>query len=86
MPRVAPNPDLFAPPEPETPPARDPIAELTALLARLRSLSTPPWPTPTAAMEDEYHALHLARDAGPEGAALAAAILQETERLLAMTD
>ncbi|MDA8049248.1 MAG: hypothetical protein M0002_04450 [Rhodospirillales bacterium] len=85
MSRVAPHPDLFTKPEPETLPP-DPIGELRVLLTRLSALSAPPWPTPTAAMEDEYRALHLAREAGPEGTELTNAILRETERLLAMTD
>jgi hypothetical protein len=37
-------------------------------------------------MAEELRALGLARRAGPEGEALAAAILAETERLLAATD
>jgi hypothetical protein len=37
-------------------------------------------------MAEELRALGLARQAGAEGAALAAAILVETERLLAATD
>lgn len=86
MPRVAAQPDLFAPPAQPAPKAPDPIAELTALLARLRATATPPWPTVSAAMQEEYRALGLAREAGAEGAALAAAILEQTERLLAMTD
>jgi hypothetical protein len=35
---------------------------------------------------EEHRALGLARRAGPEGEALAAAFLAETERLLALTD
>lgn len=89
MSRFAPTQaDLFAaPPSPvEHEPKTDPTAELTALLARLRDAETPPWPTLTAAIEEEYRALGLAREAGAEGAALAAAIMDETERLLSMTD
>lgn len=86
MPRVAAQSDLFAPPPQVPPPAPDPMAELTALLARLRAADVPPWPTISAAMQDEYRALGLAREAGAEGAVLAAAILEQTERLLAMTD
>jgi hypothetical protein len=86
MSRVAPQPDLFAPPPEPAPPPADPIAELTALLDHLRAAAAPPWPTISAAMQEEYRALALARQAGDAGAALAAAILRETERLLAMTD
>ena len=86
MSRLAPQPDLFAPPARPEPPQPDPIAELTAQLARLRALPTPPWGTASAAMAEEHHAIGLARHAGPEAEALAAAILKETERLLAMTD
>lgn len=86
MSRVAPQPDLFAPASAPAAPPADPIGELTALLAHLRAAAAPPWPSISAAMQDEYRALGLARDAGPAGAALAAAILQQTERLLAMTD
>ena len=60
--------------------------ELSALLARLRAAQTPPWPNLSAAIADEYRAIGLAREAGADGAALAAAIMNETERLLAMTD
>ena len=86
MSRVAAQPDLFSPPPEVPPPPADPMAELTDLLARLRAASTPPWPTISAAMQEEYRALGLAREAGAECAALAAAILEQTERLLAMTD
>ena len=87
MSRVAPQPDLFAPPAaPEPSPSPDPLAALAAIHDRLAAAPTPPWPHLSAAMEDEYRALALAREAGPAGAALAAAILQQTERLLAMTD
>jgi hypothetical protein len=96
MSRVARQPDLFAAlesaqesaqqsaPQPSPPP--DKLATLAAMHARLAALPAPPWPTLAAAMEEEYRALALARDSGPEGAALAAAILEQTERLLAMTD
>ncbi|MGH7043536.1 MAG: hypothetical protein ACREFY_15615 [Acetobacteraceae bacterium] len=86
MSRVAAQPDLFIAPPEAAPPPPDPISELTALLARLRATAAPPWPTVSAAMQEEYRALGLARQAGAEGAALAAAILEQTERLLAMTD
>lgn len=81
--------DLFAAPPPsarEDAPRPDPLTELTALLARLRAAATPPWPDLNAAIADEYRALGLAREAGAEGAALASAIMDETERLLSMTD
>lgn len=86
--------DLFAPsqsrvvegPSEPAAPAQDPIAELQALLADLRAASAPPWPDLTTTMAHEYRALGLARQAGPEGEALAAAILDETERLLSAGD
>ena len=88
MPRVATQPDLFAAPEPRPAPAPapDPLAALAEIHARLAAAPAPPWPNLSAAMAEEYRALALARQAGPEGAALAHAILQQTERLLAMTD
>ena len=87
MSRFAPGqPDLFAaPPETEAP-TLDPVAELGALLARLRAAERMPWADAAAAMTEELRALGLARRAGAEGEALAAAILQETERLLAKAD
>ena len=86
MSRVATQADLFAPSvQPDRPPP-DQIAELAAQLARLRATPAPPWGTASAAMAEEQHAIGLARHAGPEAEALAAAILKETERLLAMTD
>lgn len=87
MSRVAAQPDLFASDEPAVlPPALDPVAELAALLARLRAATAPPWPDAAAAMAEEHRILGLARQAGAEGSELAAAILDETERLLAATD
>lgn len=86
MPGVATQPDLFAAPEPPPEPAPDPLASLNEMLTRLAAAPAPPWPNLSAAMAEEYRALALAREAGPEGAALAQAILQQTERLLAMTD
>ncbi|MGH7066661.1 MAG: hypothetical protein ACREFO_12345 [Acetobacteraceae bacterium] len=87
MPRVAAQPDLFAPAEPADPlPAPDPVAELAALLARLRAAAEPPWPDAAAAMAEEHRILGLAGQAGAEGRQLAAAILNETERLLSVTD
>ncbi len=82
------QPDLFTPPPAPTKPAArtDPLAELTALLAKARAADRPYWPDLTAAMEEEYLALHLGRLAGPEGKALASAFSDEAERLLAMTD
>ncbi len=92
MPRPAPlQPDLFAtaaatPEEPPAAPAPAPLDELRALLAQLRDARELPWPTLPAAMQQEYRVLHLGRLAGEEGARLAAAILDETERLFAATD
>jgi len=86
MPRVA-QPDLFAPPpSPPPPPGPDPVAELTALLVLLRAAEHLPWPDAAATMAQEHRAIGLATIAGPEGAALAQAIMVETERLLAATD
>ena len=56
------------------------------MLSALRAAEHPPWPDAAAAMTEERRALGLARLAGAEGQTLAAAILQETERLLAATD
>ena len=86
MTRFAPlQPDLFATSgEPE--PQGDPLAELEALLERLRAAEHMPWADAAGAMAEELHALGLARSAGPRGEALAAAILQKTERLLAASD
>lgn len=83
---AASQPDLFAAPPEAPPPPPDPLAELSALLARLRDADRMPWPDAAAAMAEELRALGLARQAGAQGKALAAAILQETERLLAATD
>ena len=88
MPRFAPSqPDLFAPtaaPAPEPPPpARPPLDELADLLAELRAAERLPWPDLTVAMAVEQHYLGLARVAGPEGQKLAAAIMDEAERLFA---
>ncbi len=81
MPRVAVQPDLFAAAEPGVT-GPDPIATLTDLLARLRAATAPPWADAAAAMAEEHRILGLARQAGEEGSRLAAAILEETERLL----
>jgi hypothetical protein len=81
------QPDLFiAPADRESSPPPEPLAELAALLARLRAAERMPWPNAAAAMAEELRALGLARQAGPEGERLASAILEETERLLATTD
>ena len=88
MRRFAPNQtDLFAPPAPTpAPPARPPLDELTELLADLRVADRLPWPDLPAAMAAEYRVLGLARLAGDEGARLATAILDETERLFAAAE
>jgi hypothetical protein len=81
--------DLFTPaprPEEAPPPPIDPVAELDAMLVRLRSLEVMPWGTISAAMQEEYRVLWLAKQAGPAGAELAAAVSNEFERLLATTD
>ena len=85
MRRFAPSQtDLFAPDVPvPVAPVRDPLAELAELLDVLRDAECLPWPDAAAAMAEERRALGLAR---AEGERLAAAILLETERLLAATD
>lgn len=86
---AVPQPDLFGPhaatpgtpaPAPPVDPPSDPVAELTAILARLRAADGVPYPTISAAVAEEYHVLALAREAGPDGARLAAAIIDESER------
>ena len=86
---AVPQPDLFGStaatsespaPAPPLDPPLDPVAELTAILARLRATDGVPYPTVSAAVAEEYHVLALAREAGPEGARLAAAIIDESER------
>jgi len=53
------------------------------MLAMVRAADRLPWPTLSVAMAEEYRVLNLGRAAGPDGARLAAAILDETERLFA---
>ena len=88
MNRVVPTqPDLFAPEvQPPATPEVDPLAELTALLAMLCAADRLPWPDAAATMAEERRALGLARLAGAEGERLAAAILEETERLFAAAE
>jgi hypothetical protein len=88
MPRFVPGqPDLFAPaaePAPEPPPqARAPLDELADLLAELRATERLPWPSLNVAAAVEQRYLSLARIAGAEGKKLAAAIMDEAERLFA---
>jgi hypothetical protein len=86
MSRFAPgHPDLFAPAAaPEPPPsARPPLEELAEILTELRATEHLPWPDLTVAMAEEQRFLRLARMAGAEGQILAAAIMDETERLFA---
>ncbi len=88
MPRFAPGqPDLFAPtaePAPEpAPPARPPLDELADLLAELRAAERLPWPNLNVAAAVEQRYLGLASIAGAEGQKLAAAIMDEAERLFA---
>ncbi|HEY6433313.1 MAG TPA: hypothetical protein VIZ17_15135, partial [Acetobacteraceae bacterium] len=87
MTRFGPQQDLFAPP-PETAasPPGNPVTELIALLDRLRAAEQMPWPDAASAMAEELHAIGLGRQAGAEGTRLVAAILDETERLLALSD
>jgi len=77
------QPDLFAP---AAAPARPPLDELAELLAVLRVADRLPWPDLAAAMAAEYRVLWLARLAGAEGTRLAAASLDETERLFAAAE
>jgi hypothetical protein len=90
MSRFAPSQtDLFAAapgaePAPSAP--IDPISELNAMLDRLRATDVMPWPTISAAMQEEYRALWLAKQGGPAAAELAASVTDEFERLMAMTD
>lgn len=88
MHRFAPSQaDLFAPAAaPETAPERAPLVELAELLAGLRAAECLPWPDAAAAMAEEHRALGLARLAGAEGEKLAAAILEETERLFSAAE
>ena len=67
-------------------PTHAPLVELAELLGILRAAQRLPWPDAAATMAEERRALGLARLAGPEGERLAAAILQETERLLAAAE
>jgi len=88
MPRFAPGQrDLFAPSvEAATDPppaARPPLQELADLLAELRATERLPWANLSVAMAVEQHYLGLARIAGAEGQKLAAAIMDEAERLFA---
>lgn len=77
--------DLFDPAaEPQEEP--DPLVELGALLTRLRAATRMPWADAAGAMADEQYALGLARRAGAAGEAFVAAILRETERLLAAAE
>jgi hypothetical protein len=88
MSRFAPSqPDLFAPAS-EAParPERAPIEELAELLALLRAADRLPWPDLATTMAEEQRAYGLARLAGAEGARLAAAIMDETERLFSAAE
>lgn len=44
-----------------------------------------PW-TMSQAMQEQFDIMHLAKEAGPEGAGLANEVLNEFERLLETTD
>jgi hypothetical protein len=83
MSRFAPShPDLFAPPPAApAPPERPPLEELAELLSMLRAADRLPWPDLSLAMAEEYRAIGLGRRAGPDGAKLVSAIMDETERL-----
>lgn len=83
--RVGPaQPDLFAPaPAADPPPAPEPppLDQLAAMLALLRAAEAMPWDGVPAVMAQEQRAMHWARAAGPDGAALASAIMDQIERL-----
>ena len=82
MSRFVPSqPDLFAAPATPAQPERAPLDELAELLALLRVADRLPWPDVATAMAEEQRAYGLARRAGAEGMRLAAAIMDETERL-----
>jgi hypothetical protein len=85
MPRVA-QADLFAPSPAPTADEPPPLEELRAILARVRAADRLPFADAAAAMAEELRVVGLSRRAGPEGAALASAILDEMERLHALTD
>jgi hypothetical protein len=68
-----------------TPPV-DPVAELNGMLDRLRATEVMPGPTISGAMQEEYRALWLAKQAGPAAAEFAALVTDEFERLMALTD
>jgi hypothetical protein len=81
--------DLFAPAVAASEPpssGRPPLDQLADLLAQLRSPVRLPWPDLTMAMAEEQRYLALARAAGAEGKKLAAAIMDETERLFAVAE
>jgi hypothetical protein len=85
--RLFTQPDLFGEAVKPAPTAEPPpLDQLSDMLAMLRAAEYLPWPDAAATMAEERRALGLARLAEPEGEALAAAILVETERLLAATD
>src|SRR5271170_5982325 len=90
MPRFAlAQPDLFAPVATTSEPpssGRPPLDQLADLLAELRAAERLPWPDLTVAMAEEQRYLALARIAGAEGKKLAAAIMDETERLFAAAE
>ena len=86
MPRFAlAQADLFAPAAASEPPSfgRPPLDQLADLLAELRAAERLPWPNLTVAAAVEQRYLGLARIAGAEGQKLAAAIMDEAERLFA---
>lgn len=86
MARVAAQPDLFAPASAPSAEETAPLDELRAILARVRTAERLPFVDAAAAMAEELRIVGLGRRAGAEGAALAAAILDELERLHALTD
>jgi hypothetical protein len=78
--------DLFAPCAPEPAPKLDPLRELRTLLDKVQTASVLPWQDAAAAMAEEHRALWLAKQAGDEGAKLAAAIFEQTERLFSAAE
>jgi hypothetical protein len=85
MSRVA-QADLFAPAPAPVADEPSPLEELRAILARVRAAERLPFVDAAAAMTEELRVVGLGRRAGAEGAALASAILDEMERLHALTD
>jgi transposase len=61
-------------------------AALRALLDKVQTASVLPWQDAASAMVEEHRALWLAKQTGDEGAKLAAAIFEQTERLFSAAE